>query len=241
MTIFALVLIVGPVVAPAHAASWVRAFSEHGVVVDTRAGAGGNMPEFRGITTVKARIWEVLSVIDDVSAVCEWAKRCVDNRELSRDSFTRRIFYNRTGAPWPFSDRDNVLRTKVSGLEGGRDIRLHFHRVKVAAMPAVAGVIRMPVMDGMYRLIALAPDRTRIIFQVRAHPGGWVPDWVARWVSKRIPIDTLVGLRRQVVKTRGRYEAFLNKWDPDRRKKAVKNPTVAPSPPGNAAAPKRVK
>ena len=207
---------------------WTHAFTEKGVMVHTRPGIGGNLPAFRGTTVINARIWDLLAVIDDLDAVCEWAKRCVANNEVRRDSVTRRVFYNRTGAPWPFSDRDAVLLGVVSGLAEGKDVVMRFSPIKLASKPPVSGVVRMPQMKGLYRLQALGPQRTRVIFQITAHPGGWVPNWAARWVSKRIPIDTLDGLRRQVKRTRGRYEKFLDRWDPARRK-----PPVSPQPEGN--------
>ena len=209
-------------VADARSAGWKRAFAENGVVVDTRAGAGGNMPEFRGGVTVAATVWEVLAVIDDLDAVCEWTKRCVQNKELRRDSFTKRVFYNRTGAPWPFSDRDAVMLGEVSGLHAGTDIRLRFNAIKTPLKPPVDGVVRMPTMSGLYRITRIDDRRTRVVMQIRAHPGGWVPDWAAKWVSKRIPIDTLSGLRKQLPKTRKRYAAFVAKWTP--------KPAAAPPP-----------
>jgi len=218
------------------AAAWRRAFSEKGVTVHVRDGVGGNMPEFRGTTVVRASTWRVLAVLEDIDATCEWTARCVANRELRRASFTRRWFYHRSDAPWPFADRDAVMLTEVEGLPAGVDVKLRFRRDGDKLLPPVDGVVRMPVMGGVYRVRRIDAASTRVTMQVRMHPGGMIPDWAAKWVSKRIPVDTLSGLRKQVVRTRGRYEAFLNKWDPARRKPIPSRP-VRPAPPASPAAP----
>ena len=221
----------------AAAKRWKKSSSERGIVVHTREGAGGNLPEFRGTVTIAASVWELLAILDDLNSVCEWTKRCAANREVKRIGFAKRIFYNRQGATWPFADRDALMMGVVSGVEKGEDIHLKFAKIKDPAHPPVPGVVRMPQINGAYRLRRLGPKRTHVTFRVRAHPGGWVPDWAASWVAKRIPIDTLAGLRRQVKRTRGRYKKFLDKWDPARR---TKKPPAGPqpSPPPATGAPR---
>lgn len=194
--------------------AWQLAVDERGVRVHTRAGAGGNLPEFRGLITVDASVWQVLAILDDLDRTCEWTKRCVANRELKRAGFKARWFYHRTAAPWPFADRDAVMRGDVTGMDTGIDIRLHFRKDADSLLPPVDGVVRMPVMQGHYRVERLTASKSRVTMQIRAHPGGWIPNWAARWVSKRIPVDTLVGLRKQLVRTRGQYDKFLTRWDP---------------------------
>lgn len=211
---------------PTAARGWERTASEKGVQVYTRPGPGGNLPEFKGVTQMDASVWEVLAILDDIDRACEWTERCSASRELKKFSTTHRIFYNRTGAPWPFTDRDVVLDGRVSGLETGQDVVVDFRSIRTDLRPPVDGVVRMPVMDGTYRVRRLGPTRCEVTLRIRAHPGGVIPDWVAGWVTKRIPIDTLNGLRGQVTKTRGRYQAFIDRHDPSRRS-AVAAPTPA--------------
>jgi len=67
-------------------------------------------------------------------------------------------------------------------------------------MPRLAGYYHLEVIDAGH--------------QVDADPGGLLPDWLVKLTSRKLPIETLVGLRRQVAKTRGKYEAFLKRYDP---------------------------
>ncbi len=43
-----------------------------------------------------------------------------------------------------------------------------------------------------------AGKTTLVEYQVHANPGGSLPDWLANVASKKLPHDTLIGLRRQV-------------------------------------------
>jgi len=217
LAIASLALFVGT---DASAADWRLEASEHGVKVYTRPGPGDGFPEFKGITIIKAPVFHILAVLDDIDHACEWTQRCAASRQLIRHSPTHRLFYNRTSVPWPLQDRDAVLEGRVSGMASGKDIVASFRNVRSSRQPPVDGVVRMPILDGAYRVVRLGPRRSRVSLRIRAHPGGVVPDWLASWCAKRIPIDTLNGLRKQGGRTPGRYQAFIERHDPARRPQA---------------------
>ncbi len=200
--------------APAWAADWQFETAEHGVRVHTRPGPGGSMPEFKGTTLINAGVFEILAVLDDINRACEWTKRCAASRQLIRYSPTHRLFYNRTEVSWPMQDRDAVLEGKVSGMERGVDVQASFRSVRSARQPPVDGVVRMPILEGAYRVVRVDATHSRVSLRIRSHPGGVIPDWLATWFARRIPIDTLHGLRKQVARSRGRYKAFVQRHDP---------------------------
>ena len=72
----------------------------------------------------------------------------------------------------------------------------------------------MENLRGHYRFTALSGQKTRVIFQVEADPGGLLPGWLARFATKWLPLRTLQGLRRQVKRTRGwpSYRARIKRW-----------------------------
>jgi len=212
----------------AQAADWQRISTDDGVTVDTRDVPGESLPIFRGTSSIAANIFEVAAVINDIDGACLWTKRCVASRELQRVSETERVFYNRTSAPWPVQDRDAVLRGHVSGLDEGKDILIRFANVVSPLQPPAKGAVRMPKVVGFYRLVRAGPRSTRVEFQVEAHLGGWIPDWVARLSSRNIPHDTLVGLARFVPKAKTRYKAFLIAHAPELYDETAAAETPAP-------------
>ena len=125
-----------------------------------------------------------------------------------------RIEYNRVAAPWPVADRDTTLRSWVEANAGKGEVWARFQSVSVPEAPPVSGVVRMPRLAGYYHLEAIDVDHTKVTYQVDADPGGLLPDWLVKLTSRKLPIETIVGLRRQVAKTRGQHEAFLKKYDP---------------------------
>lgn len=208
---------------------WKRLSTEDGVVVEVREQEGRNLPDFRGTAVVQAPLYEVAAVVQDVDRACEWTARCKGSRVLKRLGDVEMLFYSRTDAPWPVADRDAVLDARGTGMDEGVDVTVTFARTESPLMPPVDGVVRMPTLRGHYRLVRIDDRSTKVEFQVAAHPGGMIPDWLANRLARDIPYDTLTGLRKQVGRMRGKYPAFVEKWTA-RQRAARTNPQVPAAP-----------
>jgi hypothetical protein len=196
---------------------WQPVASEDGIEVSALEVPGRALPKFRGVGIMDANLYEILAVIRDTDQHTRWMHNCSEARLLHRESDTVSYSYNRTNAPWPVSDRDVVVRAEIVVVEPGLEVRVVFRSVGDDLVPPVRGSVRMPHLEGHYKLEALGGGRTRVEYQVDADPGGRLPSWLARRTTRELPLHTLRNLRRRVVETRGRYEAFLKRWDPSRR------------------------
>ena len=94
-----------------------------------------------------------------------------------------------------------------------KKVHIHLKSTTHKNQPVVDGVVRMPHLDGHYEFTVLGDKVTKVDFKINADPGGWIPKWVAKLVSRDIPYKTLRNLRNQVKKTRGapEYKAFIAK------------------------------
>ncbi len=193
---------------------WKHMFTEQGVAVWNRLEPGREVPVFKGIGMVDASLFEVLAVLDDVSRHTDWMANCTQAKILKQVGEFDRIMYNRTHAPWPVSDRDAVLNCTVDGSMSRREVLSPFASIASSLQPPIDGIVRMPRLRGFYKLTATDDKHTRVTYQIDVDPGGHLPDFVVESTSRKLPLDTVTSLRRQVAKTRGRYEAFLAKYDP---------------------------
>lgn len=198
--------------ATAIAGPWELIGTEQGVRIETREVAGQDLPEFRGTTTINADLYELAAILDDLGKFCDWNKRCIVTKELTRDDEFHRVFYTHTAAPWPVSDRDAVLKGEVTGMDQGKDVMVKFWSIRDARWPPKKAAVRMPKVKGHWRMWRLGPNQTKVEYQVLADPGGLVPGWAAKRTARDVPRDTLSGLRKHVVKVRGKYDAYIQRW-----------------------------
>ena len=76
-------------------------------------------------------------------------------------------------------------------------------------MPPVKGAVRMPFLRGHWILLPVGGG-TDVEYQVHADPGGSLPEWIANLASKKLPLLTLTGLRKQAkVRSYPEFEAQI--------------------------------
>lgn len=193
---------------------WHQELTEDGIAVSMMNEEGRGLPAFRGVATVDWNLFEVLGMLDDAKRATEWMANCIDNRVVKQVNEFDRIIYNRTDAPWPVSDRDVVLAVTVTSDIEKREVAITFKSITWPGLGPVDGVVRMPKLKGHYKLQAIDLSHTRVTYQIDADPGGMLPDWLVTRASRRLPIETIAGMRKQLKKTAGKYEEFVKRYDP---------------------------
>jgi hypothetical protein len=188
---------------------WRPVLDQDGVAVVERDVPGRALPQFRGEVEIAADPYEILAVVVDAPAQTEWMWQCRESRVLRGGPEGGALVYQRIDARWPVTDRDVVFSSETRVLEPERRVAVSFRSTADPAAPPVEGLVRMPLLDGEFEISAIAPGRSRVRYTVDADPGGVLPDAFQRAVVRESPFDTLVGLRRRVGETRGRYAEFL--------------------------------
>ncbi len=193
---------------------WETITKESGVTVTNRREKNRQFPTFRGTGRVKGNIYDVLATIQDADRNKEWMHQCVGSNLLKQVDDKTRIVYNRTDAPWPVKDRDVTLRAKLDIITPGKEMKIRFRAIKTALKGPVADVVRMPVLEGHWYMVAMGEDKTLVEYQVNADPAGDLPAWLVEQVSKDLPLHTIRNLRKQVAKTKaaGDYADFVAKY-----------------------------
>lgn len=187
---------------------WEPVHDTDGVRVRRRTVAGTNLKEFQGRAVIEAPVGRVLAVLRDTARYCEWMPACAAAWAVESDEVARvHVSYNRIDAPWPVSDRDTVTRAQMRVEPAARRVYILFETITHPKVPPAGGVVRMPFVRGHWILIPRDKGQTtEVEYQVHANPGGRLPDWLANLTSKKLPDETIRGLRLQV--RRRQYPEF---------------------------------
>jgi len=194
---------------------WRHVATTDGVRVSAREIQGQSFPEFRGVTVMKADMFQLLAILDDAKRHCEWQASCKVMRVVRHFDEFNRLLYHRLDSPWPVSDRDVVFKAGVTVDWKRKVVWSRFRAVRGPVKPK-PGVVRMRRMYGHFKFELIRPGTIRATYQVFSDPGGWLPAWLVAAASKKIPLNTLRGLKAQVAKTRGQYAAFHKRYNPAR-------------------------
>ena len=192
-----------PTVGLATGPKWEPAGGEDGIKVWSLEIPGRDLPGFRGITTIRAQIDDIFGEMLNYDAHTEWMYQCKESRLLEQVADNRVFLYNRVNAPWPVKDRDVVVDIRHLFTPDHRALTIRFRQTKKVTVPVPRWTVRMPRIDGFYRLWqGSAPGVTNVLYQVEVDIGGNVPDFLARRYARNLPFHTLDRLRERVEKKR---------------------------------------
>jgi len=173
------VLFVTPLSVLGSGPNWEPVEDDDGIKVWSLQIPGQDLPGFRGITVIN-----------------EWMYRCRDARLLKQYTESHGILYNRVRAPWPIKDRDMVLDVDYRFTPQHNALTIRFKNTHESEVPVPFWTVRIPRIEGFYRLWTEESGKTNVLYQV--------PDFSARRYAKKLPFVTLQKLRERV---EGRHPA----------------------------------
>ena len=180
--------------AEAGEVAWRLARERDGIVVHTRPVEGSGIREFRGSALIAAPPDAVHARLRDADRFVDWFPNTSESRLLSRRGEIA-YQYSVLDAPWPVSDRDNVLRSESSIEPATGRVRI----LVVAApddYPEQPGRVRVRRARGEWLLEPVGPGQTRVTFTMHLEPGGGVPAWLIDARIVETPFEALANLRR---------------------------------------------
>jgi START domain len=177
---------------------WVQVDDDDGIRTWQREVPGQELPSFRGQATIDAPVEAIRAVIDDVARHTDWMQNCEAAALVKRISADEAIVYNRTGTPWPVWDRDVVLHAEFRWDAAGQVLTLSFRATDPQRYPLPDRTVRMPHLEGYYRIERVGPRQSRVTYEVNADVGGSLPRWLAKRSAREMPYKTLDRLRARV-------------------------------------------
>ena len=216
-TVFSLLCLLSQSGVAKEAVRWERLYTEHGITVSAGHRDGADLPMLKGVGVLPVNLYHLLAIVEDVKRHNEWVYRVARAEIVERPSLLKLRAYLRFDFPWPANDRDGVVNVDVKRTwTPHHQVSIRFSRTVDRRRPEYDGVVRVPWSKGATRLRWIGPNQTHVEYMIDTDPGGLLPKWLVRWISRDLPLKILKGLHRQVTATRRDYGAFFDIWDPRR-------------------------
>lgn len=190
-----IILLFSAFVVPDLLVEWTLKKDKDGVKIYTRPVEGSALKEFKGVVNIRTTAQAAKALILDLESYTEWQHNCIQSKILHINNENDIYGYSLTDAPWPVQDREAIVRTQVSEKEG-------IITLKMTCTPdyikANDGVVRIPTMNGFWRITPLKDGMVEVLQQVHASPGGRIPDWLANSAVVDTPFQTLLNMKRRL-------------------------------------------
>jgi hypothetical protein len=150
--------------------------------------------------TINSKIDKVLSVLADEKRKLEWLPKLKKIELLEKKSIQDFTVYYRYDAPWPFKDRDFVIKNLGTFDEEKYIVSVDLLSTKHESREPTTDAVRGSAIDG-YSLIQKGNNGTTIVeMALLTDFGGMIPKFIVNIVQKSWPYNFMKHLRLQLKK-----------------------------------------
>lgn len=160
---------------------------------------------------IDENFYDVIAVLTDIEKRPEWVYSLAKTEIIDGSTENKIIVYERIELPWPFNDRDYIVRYHFKHHQQDR-IDIEFINVVHPDKPPLDGVVRVPHLKGHMIFENLASDQTKYIYHMDIKVGGWINEWLFKFLSQDLPEQFLQDLSMRVKKTKGHYKDFIQTY-----------------------------
>lgn len=185
------------------AGNWeqTEADPENDILVYTRSVEYSPIKEYKGKTTVTASLDALVYLMADVESFSRWMHNVECSRTLERISDTERIIYVAQGVPWPMSNRDLVLHSKLRVDPDTRKVTIDVE-ARPDAYPEQEGYFRIRMMTSTWQFTPQENGKVEVVYTTHVDPGGNIPHQLVNAHTLDTPLNSLRGLREMIQKPR---------------------------------------
>jgi hypothetical protein len=177
--------------------SWELEYDDDGIRVYTQAIKDSSFKAFRGEVRVKSSLHNIVAHHVDIESMELWLQDCSKSEVIQKISNQEFIVYQRTSAPWPVSDRDYVIRSKISQDSESFAVTVTFE-ASTAIKQNHEDCVPITKLTGYWRYTPQKDGYILAEYETHADPAGDLPSWLANSFVVDQPLGTLEKMRKRV-------------------------------------------
>ncbi len=206
---------------PLDAPDWKEVAKEGDISIYTRNHEGSSFQAFKAVAVLNAPFPNVMAVMANPLSCLEWVHGCSKVYGFDENHFGDRFAYSVNDLPWPFKDRDYILKLNATRDPATGTIRMHMVADKTK-MPVNNDFVRVDIAETVYLISPAGPEKTRLIWLQHTDPGGVLPGWLVNSLIVDIPMKSLQ--RLEEVAHEPKYQNAELIYDDQGQIKAIKAP-----------------
>lgn len=151
------------------------------------------------VCPINARLTQLAAVLLDIKATAEWVyktKSAIVQKQLSP---TEIIYYSEIDMPWPLSNRDFIVRIKVSQDPVSKIITVDTENLP-NYLPVKEDIVRVVRSEAKWVFKPMGKNQVLIEYTLVVDPAGSIPTWLVNMFSTKGPLECFQKLKEQINK-----------------------------------------
>jgi hypothetical protein len=151
----------------------------------------------KAIFTVNTTMSQLASMVWNVERYDEWQYNTIVCKTLKKINEHEMIYYAEIEAPWPITNRDMVVRLKVSQNDSTKVLTIDTVS-EPAFIPEDEDLVRVPMSKAQWIVAPAGENKVSVEYTIQIDPGGSVPAWMVNMVCVEAPYESFTKLRSKI-------------------------------------------
>jgi hypothetical protein len=153
-----------------------------------------NIQEIKLITSINSSMSGMVQLFSEVDLYPKWGYKIIEARLLHRVSPTEMYYYSKIDFPWPMSDRDIIMHSKMTQDPVSKKIVA----ISVAMpdyLPVNKDVVRIRNANTNWTIFPGTNGWLYSEYYIHSDPGGSIPTWLINLAIDVGPRETIKSIR----------------------------------------------
>lgn len=175
------------------AQNWELRKETDGVKIYQRQTAAGH--EIKLLTTFQYSLSAMVALFNNVADYPRWGYKVQQSRLLKRLNDNEFYYYQQFDFPWPLTDRDVVMHSRISQDPATHVVTLHSEAAP-DYLPENDGFVRVRKANVQWTLTPLSANLIQAEYWLNSDPGGLLPDWTVNLAADTGPVQTVQNMKK---------------------------------------------
>ena len=178
---------------------WELKKEKNNIKVFVRDSSNTGIKQIRSIATVKASVEELVAIVYDIDSYPLWIANLETANILEKVSEEEIYYYYQAAVPWPFKNRDDVMRFVMKKNTDNEGVTILFTG-HPDYIPEKDKIVRMRLNKGHWKFTPVSNGETEIDYVFFTDEGKGYPNWLVNIFIVDGPFEIISNLKEQVKK-----------------------------------------
>jgi hypothetical protein len=177
---------------------WNLKKEEKSIKVYLKEVPGSKIKHLKFSTEVKATMSAVASLLLSHEHFDEWSYGSKNTKLLEKKSETEFFYSTEIEFPWPATDRDAVLHSKLTQNKKDGSLQQRIVSAPESMLPRSKDKVRVRYADLTYQAVPAGAGLIQINYLMKTDPGGTLPAWMINLAADEGPIKTMLKFKEKL-------------------------------------------
>lgn len=190
--------------------NWKEKQNKNGIAISTSSVEGSPFKAVFGVMVVKAKVEQLIALVEDASVCADWAAMCKEMRVEKRVSDSESFAYIYNDIPFPVADRD--VYTHVVWTQDSATKQVTMTSTATTGGTAKTKAVRIENAISQWHFTPNEDGTTKVENFAHIDPNGPTPAWISNLMLVSAPYKSMSKMR-DIVESGGYADSkisFLN-------------------------------